>query len=105
MTSRGRAMAYRLLIAISTLSFLVSACDEDVDKGLSDRGYPDHRIYPQGCRVSGTAGKPPQVKLTQVLKKTTITHPVDLVMAPDGTGRIFLLSQPGQVLSIQAQGQ
>ncbi len=67
-----------------------AACSDDpVDTG--------ERIYAASCQVRAGASQPPKLKLSRVLSRTAIAHPVQMLPAPGGTERVFLVSQPGYI--------
>jgi uncharacterized repeat protein (TIGR03806 family) len=77
---------------ISLLALLlgsVSACSEPDPE--------EERVDPSACRISGEAETQRQLKLTRVLTGATVPSPVQMGPAPDGTKRVFLLSQPGRI--------
>lgn len=49
------------------------------------------------CQVSGAPLPPPALALEQVLTGLALEKPVDLKAGPEGSGRLFLVTQPGKV--------
>lgn len=75
----------------------------------SDPG-PDARddgdpIWSTTCRPTGTPVAPPALTVQRVLAAATLRKPVDLVVPPDGTGRAFVVEQPGVIRVVDALDQ
>lgn len=49
------------------------------------------------CQVSGAPLPPPALALEQVLTGLALEKPVDLKAGPEGSGRLFIVTQPGKV--------
>lgn len=84
-TARGAAPARAAVL----LGALLCAC------GPPD---PEHqRIDPSSCRLSGEALLQPQLKLVPVLTGVPLPAPIQVGPAPDGTRRVFGVSQLGRI--------
>lgn len=55
------------------------------------------KVYNTTCQVTGAPTPPPLLKLEKVLSGASIAKPVQLVTAPDSSGRVFIVSQPGRI--------
>jgi uncharacterized repeat protein (TIGR03806 family) len=53
--------------------------------------------YSDACHPTGEPVPPPALALQRVLPGATLRKPVDLVVPPDGSGRAFLVEQPGVI--------
>ncbi|MBD88958.1 MAG: hypothetical protein CL940_01300 [Deltaproteobacteria bacterium] len=54
------------------------------------------------CQISGAPEAPPELALTQVLSGLSLTKPVDFKAGPEGSGRVFIVTQPGRVYMADA---
>ena len=54
-------------------------------------------VYSETCNITGAPTPPPQLALQLVMSNTSISKPLFMEPAPDDSGRVFLLSQPGRV--------
>lgn len=52
---------------------------------------------PPTCSIAGNGGAAPALKLTSILTGSRIARPVQLLAAPDGSRRHFIVSQTGHV--------
>lgn len=79
----------RAFVALIPLLGALSACSKP---------EPEiERVDPESCRLSGEADTQRQLKLTRVLTGAMVPSPVQMGPAPDGTKRVFLVSQPGRI--------
>ena len=60
------------------------------------------KVYNTTCQVTGEPTPPPPLALEKVLTGLSIAKPVQLVAAPDGSDRAYLVSQPGRILEVPA---
>ena len=60
------------------------------------------QVYNTSCHVTGAPTPPPPLAVEKVLGGLSVTKPVQLVPAPDGGPRVYLVSQPGLVLEAPA---
>lgn len=72
----------------------LGACTPD-----SSTTLPDMMMVkpPPSCSITGDAGAAPALKLTSVLLGSRIARPVQLLAAPDGSKRAFIVSQTGRI--------
>lgn len=92
--SRPGRLAAASLLALAGISGLggLGGCSEP---------DPEHeRVDPSGCRLSGEGLGRSVLKLTQVLTTMPIPSPVQMGPAPDGSRRVFLVSQPGRIFVV-----